>query len=63
MAPIRLTADDWAYRFAIELLRLGVRADPDDLHAMGLELHATLSHLMPEQAAQAEFREWPPHDD
>jgi len=54
---------DWAIRFAQKLLALGTRASPEHLTEMGEELWATQGHLVPEDVAAAEFKEWPPHDD
>jgi hypothetical protein len=57
-----MKAEDWAYRFAVEVLRLGVRADPDSQRDLGLELFETQGNLLPEPGALAESKEWPPGD-
>ena len=53
----------WVDRFANHLSRLHVRAEPEHLVGMAEELYDTQQDLVPEEAAQAEYDAWPPHDD
>ncbi|MES2960364.1 MAG: hypothetical protein V4792_19410 [Pseudomonadota bacterium] len=58
-----MTDSEWAIAFVRELLRLGTRADPDDLLSMGLLLFASEGKSDPVTVARREFIESPPHGD
>lgn len=49
----------WAVRFALELQRLGCRAEPDALFSMGSTLWVERGAHSPESIARAEWAEWP----
>ncbi len=58
-----MPAAQWVDLFALKMGRLEVRAEPYLLVMMAEELYPTLGDLPPDDAAQAEYDEWPPHDD
>lgn len=58
-----LTRPQWIDRFTMHLSALRARAEPQLLAALGAELYEDNSHRDPVDVAQAEFDEWPPHDD
>ena len=57
---------EWVDRFIVHLSKLEVRADPVYLEEMANELYEAYQlsgEVAPEEAAQAEYDEWPPLDD
>jgi hypothetical protein len=53
----------WVDAFVMRLSALGVRAEPEAVSSMAEELWPTMGHIDPRTAAEAEWAEWPPHDD
>lgn len=56
---------EWVDRFITHLSKLEVRADPVSVGEMADELYEAYQlsgELAPEEAAQAEYDEWPPLD-
>lgn len=58
-----MTQAQWVDAFAMHMSRLGVRAVPDLLVDMAEELWSEWGQVDPVTVAQAEYDEWPPHDD
>ena len=54
-----LHADEWMARFASELGRLGVAAEPRMLLEWGFLMWRTESGRSPEEVAREEFAGWP----
>lgn len=54
-----LPVDEWMYRFASELIRLGLTAEPRSLLEWGWMMWRTESGRTPEEVAREEFACWP----
>lgn len=53
----------WIDAFVTRMGRLGVRAEASQMFDLATELHPFMGHLHPVEVAEAEWFEWPPHDD
>jgi len=50
-----ITEEEWVERFALELLRLGTKAEPKQLFSLARQLWLTLGRVEPNAAARGEF--------
>ena len=61
-----MTKAQWMDRFVMHLSKLGVTVDPAYLGDMAEEVYEAYQlsgEVSPEEAAQAEYDEWPPPDE
>lgn len=58
-----MTRAEWVEAFTMHMSKLQVRAEPVLLAEMAEELYPEWGTADPVQVAQAEYDEWPPHDD
>ena len=54
---------EWVDAFVLTMVQLGVQAENQHIIEMARELYPDHKDKDPVKVAEAEYEEWPPHDD